>query len=72
MVRPLPSIYLYNEFVSFKMPTSFDDMERFAKDMSTLMDFQADVLWTVKLMNKTTIKNKRVHKTEVELTPKKD
>ncbi|GES86602.1 hypothetical protein GLOIN_2v1834454 [Rhizophagus clarus] len=41
------------------MPTSFDDMERFAKDMSTLMDFQADVLWTVKLMNKTTIKNKR-------------
>ena len=40
MVRPLPSIYLYEEFVSIKIPTTFDDMEEFAKSMSTLMDFQ--------------------------------
>ncbi|RIB27457.1 hypothetical protein C2G38_2160553 [Gigaspora rosea] len=31
MVRPLPSIYLYEEFVSIKIPTTFDDMEEFAK-----------------------------------------
>ncbi|CAB4423614.1 unnamed protein product [Rhizophagus irregularis] len=59
MVRPLPSIYLYNEFVSLKIPTSFDDMEKFAKDMSILMDFQVDVLWTIKLMNKEPIENEK-------------
>ncbi|CAG8725168.1 9644_t:CDS:2, partial [Acaulospora morrowiae] len=40
MVRPLPSIYLYEEFVSIKIPMTFDDMEEFAKSMQTLMDFQ--------------------------------
>ncbi|CAG8783280.1 27258_t:CDS:2, partial [Dentiscutata erythropus] len=59
MVRPLPSIYLYEEFVSIKIPTTFDDMEEFAKSMSTLMDFQTDVLQTVKLMNKKPIEGKK-------------
>ncbi|GES89415.1 hypothetical protein GLOIN_2v1776381 [Rhizophagus clarus] len=61
MVRPLPSIYLYEEFVSIKIPTTFDDMEEFAKSMSTLMDFQTDVLRTVKLMNKKPVEDKKTH-----------
>ncbi|GBC01589.1 hypothetical protein RclHR1_04250005 [Rhizophagus clarus] len=71
MVRPLPSIYLYEEFVSIKIPTTFDDMEEFAKSMSTLMDFQTDVLRTVKLMNKKPVEDKKVYKSEVKTTPKK-
>jgi len=31
MVWPLPSMYLYDEFVSFKIPTTFNDMEQFTK-----------------------------------------
>ncbi|CAG8534699.1 10406_t:CDS:2, partial [Ambispora leptoticha] len=72
MVRPLPSIYLYEEFVSIKIPMTFDDMEEFAKSMQTLMDFQVDVLRTVKLMNKKQIEDPKVYKSEVKDTPQKD
>ncbi|CAG8670388.1 12763_t:CDS:10, partial [Dentiscutata heterogama] len=40
MVRPLPSIYLDNEFACIKLPNSFDDMDQFAMDMAILMNFQ--------------------------------
>ena len=40
MVRPLPSVYLYNEFTHIKIPKNFIDMEQFAIDMKMLMDFQ--------------------------------
>ncbi|CAG8534790.1 12815_t:CDS:2, partial [Acaulospora morrowiae] len=57
LIRPLPSIYLYEEFVNIKIPMTFDDMEEFAKSMPILMDFQVDVLRTVKLMNKKSIED---------------
>ncbi|RGB26627.1 hypothetical protein C1646_674631 [Rhizophagus diaphanus] len=70
MVRPLPSVYLYDEFACIKIPTSFDDMEQFAIDMKILMDLQSDVLKTVKSVNKP-VKCENVYKSEVEITPKK-
>ncbi|CAG8723305.1 3039_t:CDS:2, partial [Funneliformis caledonium] len=70
MVRPLPSVYLYEEFVCIKIPTSFDDIEQFSMDMKMLMDFQCDVLKTVKSVNKP-VEIKNVDKFVVEITPKK-
>ncbi|CAG8672403.1 15748_t:CDS:10, partial [Funneliformis caledonium] len=70
IARPLPSIYLYDEFACIKIQNSFDDMEQFAIDMKMLMDFQSDVLKTVKSVNKP-VENKNVDKSEVEITPKK-
>ncbi|CAG8523773.1 15200_t:CDS:2, partial [Racocetra fulgida] len=61
-----------SEFVSIKIPTTFDDMEEFAKSMPTLMDFQVDVLRTVKLINKKPIEDQKVYKSEVKNTPQKD
>ncbi|GBB96202.1 hypothetical protein RclHR1_02700004 [Rhizophagus clarus] len=70
LARPLPSLYLYDEFACIKIPNSFDDMEQFAVDMKMLMDFQSDVLKTVKSVNKP-VENENVDKSEVETTPKK-
>lgn len=70
MVRPLPSVYLYDEFVNLKLPNTFNDMEQFALDIKILMDFQKGVLKTVKSVNKPTI-NENIYKSEVETTPQK-
>ncbi|CAB4426372.1 unnamed protein product [Rhizophagus irregularis] len=70
MVRPLPSVYLYNEFVNLMLPNTFNDMEQFSLDIKTLMDFQKDVLKMVKSVNKPII-NENVYKSEVETTPQK-
>ena len=40
MVRPLPTVYLYDEFVNLKLPNTFNDMEQFALNIKILMDFQ--------------------------------
>ncbi|RHZ78154.1 hypothetical protein Glove_167g78 [Diversispora epigaea] len=50
--RPLPSIYILQRFASIKIPVSFYDFEQFAKDMVDLMSWQADVLETIKAINK--------------------
>ncbi|RHZ88062.1 hypothetical protein Glove_26g296 [Diversispora epigaea] len=68
MVRPLPSIYLYDEFARIKLPNSFDDMEQFATNMAILMNFQKDVLKTIKSIKKST-GDKKVYKSEVKPTP---
>ncbi|CAG8573636.1 16273_t:CDS:2, partial [Acaulospora colombiana] len=70
MVRPLPSIYLYDEFACIKLPRTFDDMEQFSMDIAILMDFQTDVLKTVKSVNKS-IGIEKVYKSEIQPTPKK-
>ncbi|CAG8683613.1 8967_t:CDS:2, partial [Acaulospora morrowiae] len=70
MVRPLPSIYLYDEFACIKLPNSFDDMEQFATDMAILMNFQKDVLKTVKSVKKST-GDKGVYKSEIKPTPER-
>ncbi|CAG8608536.1 20013_t:CDS:2 [Gigaspora rosea] len=51
-MRPLPSVYLFEEFGTIKIPTTFDDMEQFSEDISVLMNFQVDVLATIKALNK--------------------
>ncbi|CAI2188665.1 18162_t:CDS:2 [Funneliformis geosporum] len=63
-------IYLYEEFVCIKIPTSFDDIEQFAMNMKMLMDFQSDVLKTFKSVNKP-VKIENVDKSVVEIMPKK-
>lgn len=74
MVRPFSSVYLYNEFTHIKIPKNFIDMEQFALDMKVLMDFQKDILRTVRSINKfigNKDVHKNVHKSEVETTPQK-
>ncbi|CAG8508986.1 3831_t:CDS:10 [Ambispora leptoticha] len=70
MVRPLPSIYLYDEFACIKLPNSFDHMEQFATEMAILMNFQKDILKTVKSVKKST-GDKSVYKSEVKPTPER-
>lgn len=71
LVRPLPSIYILQQFIRMKIPVSFDDFEQFAKDMVDLMSWQADVLSTIKGINKPTTKYKHIHTTTVQDTPVK-
>ncbi|CAI2178565.1 2598_t:CDS:2, partial [Funneliformis geosporum] len=71
LVRPLPSIYILQQFICIKIPVSFDDFEQFAKDMADLMSWQADVLSTIKGINKSTTKDNHVHTTTVQDTPAK-
>ncbi|CAG8592873.1 8610_t:CDS:2, partial [Acaulospora morrowiae] len=76
LVRPLPSIYILQQFTRIKIPVSFDDFEQFAKDMMDLMItgffyLQADVLSTIKAINKSITKDKHIHTTSVQDTPKK-
>lgn len=39
-LRVYTSVYLFEEFGTIKIPTTFDDMEQFSEDMSVLMNFQ--------------------------------
>ena len=43
IVRPLPSIYILQQFIRIKIPVSFDDFEQFAKDMVDLMSWQVTI-----------------------------
>ncbi|CAG8455004.1 8467_t:CDS:2 [Cetraspora pellucida] len=74
MIRPLPSVYLLNCFMCTKVPETFDDFEKFSKDMAELINWQADVLFTTKEINKIPYKagNNNVCTTPLEDTPKKD
>ncbi|CAG8721426.1 8452_t:CDS:2, partial [Funneliformis caledonium] len=40
MIRPLPSVYLLNCFMCTKVPETFDDFEKFSKDMAELNNWQ--------------------------------
>ena len=40
LIRPLPSVYLLDRFISTKVPATFDDFEKFAKDIAELMNWQ--------------------------------
>ncbi|CAG8707867.1 14952_t:CDS:2, partial [Funneliformis caledonium] len=68
LVRLLPSIYILQQFIRIKIPVSFDDFEQFAKDMVDLMNWQADVLSTIKGINKSTTKDNHIHTTTVQDT----
>uniref|UniRef100_U9SWD4 Uncharacterized protein n=1 Tax=Rhizophagus irregularis (strain DAOM 181602 / DAOM 197198 / MUCL 43194) TaxID=747089 RepID=U9SWD4_RHIID len=52
LVRPLPSVYFLDRFVCTKVPETFDDIEKFTKDMVELISWQADILFMVKEINK--------------------
>jgi len=51
-IRPIPSIYILQRFMRTKLPASFGDFEQFANDLKDLMNWQADVLSTVRAVNK--------------------
>ncbi|UZO09321.1 uncharacterized protein OCT59_029553 [Rhizophagus irregularis] len=74
LVRPLPSVYFLDRFVCTKVPETFDDIEKFTKDMVELISWQADILFMVKEINKIpyTAGNSNVCTTPLEDTPKKD
>ncbi|CAI2198185.1 14456_t:CDS:2, partial [Funneliformis geosporum] len=71
LIYPLPSIYILQIFTSIKIPVSFDDFERFAKTMVDLMNFQVDVLSTIKAMNKVVVRPNHINTTSVQDTPEK-
>ncbi|CAG8707313.1 15893_t:CDS:2, partial [Acaulospora morrowiae] len=73
LIRPLPSVYLLDHFIFTKVPETFDDFENFAKDMVELMYWQADVLFTVKEINKIpyTAERNNVCTTPLEESPRK-
>jgi len=71
LVRPLSSIYILQLFTCIKIPVSFDDFEQFAKNIVYLMEWQVDVLSTVRKMNKVTTGNTRNHIISVQDTPEK-
>ncbi|POG75432.1 hypothetical protein GLOIN_2v1770077 [Rhizophagus irregularis DAOM 181602=DAOM 197198] len=66
LVRPLPSVYFLDRFVCTKVPETFDDIEKFTKDMVELISWQE--------INKIpyTAGNSNVCTTPLEDTPKKD
>ncbi|PKC04304.1 hypothetical protein RhiirA5_422430 [Rhizophagus irregularis] len=74
LVRPLPSVYFLDRFVCTKVPETFDDIEKFTKDMVELISWQANILFMVKEINKIpyTAGNSNVCTTPLEDTPKKD
>lgn len=39
LIRPSPSVYLLDRFVSTKVPVTFDDFEKIFKDMGKLMNW---------------------------------
>ncbi|CAG8771073.1 20162_t:CDS:2 [Gigaspora margarita] len=68
-IRPLPSVYMLQRFMRTKIPVSFSDFEQFAKDIKELMNWQIDVLLTVKAVNKAGDKIRdNLHLTSVEET----
>ncbi|KAF0489576.1 hypothetical protein F8M41_022049 [Gigaspora margarita] len=52
MMKPLPSVYVSEEFGSIKILITFNDMEQFSKDMLILMNFQADILSAIQDLNR--------------------
>ncbi|CAG8601791.1 16912_t:CDS:2, partial [Acaulospora colombiana] len=71
LVRSLPSIYILQKFTHIKIPVSFDDFEQFAKDMADLMNWQVEVLSTIKAINKESTGDNNIHITSVQDTPAK-
>ncbi|CAG8697485.1 11127_t:CDS:2 [Funneliformis caledonium] len=71
LVCLLSLIYILQLFTCIKIPVSFDDFEQFAKKLVDLMEWQVDVLSTVRKMNKVTIRNTHNHITSLQDTPKK-
>ncbi|CAI2198549.1 13094_t:CDS:2, partial [Funneliformis geosporum] len=73
LVRPLPSVYLLDRFLRIKIPKTFNDFEDFSKGIIDLMNWQTDVLLTVKKINKAfETKNDEIHITPIQDTPQKD
>ncbi|CAG8676066.1 15024_t:CDS:2, partial [Acaulospora colombiana] len=74
-VRPLPKIYMLQQFGRIKIPATFGDFEQFSKDMICLMDWQTDVLSTARAINKATTNfmenNNNICITSVNDTPQK-
>ncbi|PKC69582.1 hypothetical protein RhiirA1_455853 [Rhizophagus irregularis] len=60
LIRPLPSVYLLERFMCTKVPETFDDFEKFSKDMAQLINWQSKN------------QNSNVCITPLEDSPKKD
>ncbi|CAG8529982.1 16513_t:CDS:2 [Cetraspora pellucida] len=73
LMRPLPGVYILDKFTEIKIPESFDEFEAFAEKFTELMNFQADVLSTVRSFNKSiqTKENIHIFTTSVNDTPQK-
>ncbi|CAG8631413.1 1750_t:CDS:10, partial [Paraglomus occultum] len=74
LVRPLPTIYVLQQFLRIKIPVTFADFEQFSKDIICLMDWQTDVLSTARAVNKAStnaMENNNVYITSVDNTPQK-
>ncbi|CAJ0840970.1 17585_t:CDS:2, partial [Entrophospora sp. SA101] len=69
MIRPFPCVYLYEKFGKIKIPITFNDMEQFSEDITTLMNFQIDVLKTIRNINKYSKSITKVYKSQLEDTP---
>ncbi|CAG8593431.1 13445_t:CDS:10, partial [Ambispora gerdemannii] len=54
LIRPLPKIYMLQQFGRIKIPVTFSDFEQFSRDIICLMDWQTDVLSTARAINKAT------------------
>nr|CAG8626455.1 416_t:CDS:2 [Entrophospora candida] len=73
LVHPLPSVYLLNQFLRVKISVTFNDFEDFSKGMIDIMNWQTDVLLTVRRINKACeIKNDGIHIIPIQDTPQKD
>ncbi|CAG8727714.1 13265_t:CDS:10 [Dentiscutata erythropus] len=74
LMRPLPGVYILDKFTEIKIPESFDEFEAFAEKFTELMNFQADILSTVRSVNKSiqTKENIHIFTTSVKDTPQKD
>ncbi|CAJ0845237.1 17235_t:CDS:2 [Entrophospora sp. SA101] len=70
-IRPLLSIYILQSFTNIKIPVSFNNFEQFAKNMVDLMNFQVDMLSTIKVINKVVTRPNHIDTTLVEDTPEK-
>ncbi|RIA85792.1 hypothetical protein C1645_879083 [Glomus cerebriforme] len=80
LVRPIPSIYILQRFMRTKLSASFGDFGQFANDLKDLMNWQADVLSTVRaglarIIKAIAVDNTRgdnnLHLTSVDDTPLK-
>ncbi|CAJ0758215.1 2841_t:CDS:2 [Entrophospora sp. SA101] len=69
MRKPFPCVYLYEKFGKIKIPITFNDMEQFSEDITTLMNFQIDVLKTIRNINKYSKSITKVYKSQLEDTP---
>ncbi|CAJ0854625.1 13154_t:CDS:2, partial [Entrophospora sp. SA101] len=73
LLHPLPSVYLFNHFLCVKIPVTFNNFEDFSEGIIDLMNWQTDILLTVKKINKACeTKNDGIHITPTQDTPQKD